>query len=52
MNIPSLGEARFTSTRSHTVDDNIRIPEQIELGAVCSCHDGAGGNFHLILTLQ
>jgi 6-phosphofructokinase 1 len=32
MNIPSLGEARFASKRSHTIDDEIRIPERIETG--------------------
>jgi 6-phosphofructokinase 1 len=33
MNTPSLGEARFASNRSHTVSDDIRIPERIEIGA-------------------
>jgi len=33
MNTPTLGEARFASTRSHTVSDDIRIPERIEIGA-------------------
>jgi len=30
---PTLGEPRFASTRSHTVSDDIRIPECIEIGA-------------------
>ena len=33
MNTPTLGEARFTSTHSHTISDEIRIPERIEIGA-------------------
>jgi 6-phosphofructokinase 1 len=33
MNITTLGDARLPSGRSHTVDDRIRIPERIELGA-------------------
>ena len=33
MNTPTLGEARFNSTHSHTVSDEIRIPERIEIGA-------------------
>jgi 6-phosphofructokinase 1 len=33
MNAPSLGEARFASTKSHTVSDDLRIPERIEVGA-------------------
>src|SRR5690348_4602710 len=33
MNTPTLGEPRFASTRSHTVTDEIRIPEFIEIGA-------------------
>ncbi|MEI8312330.1 MAG: ATP-dependent 6-phosphofructokinase [Verrucomicrobiota bacterium] len=33
MNTPTLGEPRFASTRTHTVSDNVRIPEQIETGA-------------------
>jgi 6-phosphofructokinase 1 len=33
MNVPTLGETRFASRRSHTVDDAIRIPERIEKGA-------------------
>src|SRR4029453_1507746 len=32
MNTPTLGEARFASSKSHTSDD-IRIPERIEVGA-------------------
>lgn len=33
MNTPTLGEARFPSTQSHTVGDDVRIPERIEIGA-------------------
>ena len=33
MNTPTLGEARFASTKNHTTDDDIRIPERIEIGA-------------------
>ena len=33
MQTPSLGEARFTSAKSHTVSDDVRIPEFIETGA-------------------
>ena len=33
MNTPSLGEPRFDSRRSHTIDDHLRIPERIEVGA-------------------
>jgi 6-phosphofructokinase 1 len=33
MNTPTLGEARFASTRSHTTRDEVRIPERIEVGA-------------------
>ena len=33
MNIPTLGAPRFTSPLSHTVRDDIRIPEKIETGA-------------------
>jgi 6-phosphofructokinase 1 len=33
MNTPTLGEPRFTSSRSHTVSDEIRIPERIEIDA-------------------
>jgi 6-phosphofructokinase 1 len=29
MNTPTLGEPRFTSTRSHTMNDDVRIPERI-----------------------
>jgi 6-phosphofructokinase 1 len=32
MNAPSLGEPRFASTKSHTVSDDVRIPERIEVG--------------------
>jgi 6-phosphofructokinase 1 len=33
MKVSTLGEPRFASTRSHTVSDDIRIPERIEIGA-------------------
>src|SRR4029453_815237 len=33
MNTPTLGEPRFPSTASHTISDDIRIPERIEIGA-------------------
>src|SRR5215207_9114533 len=33
MQIPNLGEAHFASTLSHTINDDIRIPERIEVGA-------------------
>jgi len=33
MNTPTLGAPRFASTRSHTVSDDLRIPERIEVGA-------------------
>jgi 6-phosphofructokinase 1 len=33
MNTPTLGEARFASSKSHTTSDDIRIPERIEVGA-------------------
>ncbi len=33
MNTPNLGEARFSSPRSHTVGDEVRVPEHIEVGA-------------------
>lgn len=33
MNAPSLGQPRFASTKSHTVSDDVRIPERIEVGA-------------------
>ncbi len=33
MQIPNLGDARFASTKGHTVSDDIRIPERIEIGA-------------------
>ena len=33
MNTPTLGEARFGSSKSHTTGDDIRIPEWIEVGA-------------------
>jgi len=33
LNTPVLGEARFASHHSHTVSDDIRIPERMEVGA-------------------
>jgi 6-phosphofructokinase 1 len=33
MKIPTLGEPRFASPRTHTLSDDIRIPERIEIGA-------------------
>jgi 6-phosphofructokinase 1 len=33
MNAPSLGEARFASKLTHTISDDVRIPERIEIGA-------------------
>jgi 6-phosphofructokinase 1 len=33
MNTPTLGDSRFNSKRSHTINDDVRIPERIEIGA-------------------
>lgn len=33
MQTPTLGQPRFASTLSHTVSDDLRIPERIEIGA-------------------
>ena len=33
MNIPTLGEARFASGASHSISDDVRIPERIEIGS-------------------
>jgi 6-phosphofructokinase 1 len=33
MNTPTLGEARFPSKLSHTISDDVRVPERIEIGA-------------------
>ena len=33
MNTHILGEPRFASTLSHTISDDVRIPERIEVGA-------------------
>ena len=33
MNAPTLGEARFASKLTHTISDDVRIPERIETGA-------------------
>jgi 6-phosphofructokinase 1 len=33
MTPPTLGEPRFASTLSHTMSDDVRIPERIEVGA-------------------
>jgi len=38
MNAPNLGEPRFTSLRTHTVSDDVRIPERIEIGADPGLH--------------
>ncbi|HEY2799196.1 MAG TPA: hypothetical protein VGI85_01260 [Chthoniobacterales bacterium] len=33
MQTPILGEARFASMESHTISDDVRIPERTEIGA-------------------
>jgi 6-phosphofructokinase 1 len=33
MNITTLGEAHFRSKLTHTISDDVRVPEQIEIGA-------------------
>jgi 6-phosphofructokinase 1 len=33
MNTPRLGEARFPCRLTHTIPDDLRIPERIEIGA-------------------
>jgi 6-phosphofructokinase 1 len=33
MNTPTLGEARFLSKLSHTISDDVRVPDRIEIGA-------------------
>ena len=33
MNTPTLGQPRFASSNSQTISDDLRIPEQIEIGA-------------------
>jgi 6-phosphofructokinase 1 len=33
MNTPTLGNARFVSKATHTISDDVRIPERIEIGA-------------------
>jgi len=33
MNCPSLGQPRFDSRLTHTISDDVRIPERIEVGA-------------------
>jgi 6-phosphofructokinase 1 len=33
MSTPTLGEARYASRKNHTTNDEIRIPERIEIGA-------------------
>lgn len=38
MKTPTLGEACFASTRSHTVSDDTRIPERIEAGSEPGLH--------------
>jgi 6-phosphofructokinase 1 len=32
MNTPNLGDPRFDAKRSHTISDDVRIPERIEIG--------------------
>src|SRR3954466_737584 len=38
METPTLGEARFNSNATHAMDDSIRIPENIEVGAEEGLH--------------
>jgi 6-phosphofructokinase 1 len=38
MNASTLGEARFASTKTHTVGDDIHIPERIEIGVEQGLH--------------
>jgi 6-phosphofructokinase 1 len=33
MNTPTLGNPRFSSKKSHTISDDVRVPERIEIGA-------------------
>jgi hypothetical protein len=33
MNTPTLGKARFVSSKSHTTSNEVCIPERIEVGA-------------------
>jgi 6-phosphofructokinase 1 len=33
MNTPILGNPRFSSKKSHTISDDVRVPERIEIGA-------------------
>jgi 6-phosphofructokinase 1 len=33
MNTPTLGDPRFSSKKSHTISDDVRVPERIEIGA-------------------
>jgi 6-phosphofructokinase 1 len=33
MNTPTLGEARFPSKLGHTISDDVRVPERVEIGA-------------------
>jgi hypothetical protein len=33
MNTPTLGNARFVYKATHTISDNARIPERIEVGS-------------------
>ena len=39
MNAPTLGEPRFASTLSHTISDDLRIPERIEIDSVSTAND-------------
>jgi 6-phosphofructokinase 1 len=42
MKTPTLGEPRFASKLSHTVNDDVRIPERIETGADATKRDASG----------
>ena len=33
MNTPTLGNPRFSSKKGHTISDDVRVPERIEIGA-------------------
>jgi 6-phosphofructokinase 1 len=48
MKTPTLGEARFASSHSHTISDEVRIPERIEVGAEAGIEfELAGPRAHL-----
>jgi 6-phosphofructokinase 1 len=38
MNVPTVGEARIPSRLSHTISDDVRIPERIEIGSEPGLH--------------